>query len=65
MKRYEVEPYLGKAVLIYAKNHDICRGRFYRMRLINGHEVMEVSCSKEDRFLPVNDVLYLIETQRS
>lgn len=65
MKRWEVEPYLGKAVLIYAKDNDICSGRFYRMRQINGHEVMEVSCSQEDRFLPINDVLYMIETHRS
>jgi hypothetical protein len=65
MKRYEVEPYLGKAVLIYAKNNDICSGRFYRMRTVNGHEVMEVSCNDEDRFLPIRDVLYMIETSRS
>ena len=65
MKRYEVEPYLGKAVLIYARDNNICSGRFYRMRQVNGHEVMEVNCEKEDRFLPIHDVLYMIETKRS
>lgn len=65
MKRYEVEPYLGKAVLIYAKDNAICSGRFYRMRTVNGHEVMEVNCHEENRFLPIGDVLYMIETRRN
>lgn len=65
MKRYEVEPYLGKAVLIYAKNNTICSGRFYRMRTVNGHEVIEVNDQEENHFLPIGDVLYMIETRRS
>jgi ribosomal protein L34 len=65
MKRYEIEPYLGKSVLIYAKRQQICSGQFSRMRTINGNEVMEIRHSSEYSFLAIQDVLYMIETKRS
>lgn len=63
MKRIEIEEYIGKAVLIYATHQQIYQGLFHCLQCINGNEVMNVQCVGEECLLPIQDVLYMIETK--
>lgn len=60
MKEKDLNPYIGKEVLVYAENHRICTGCLH----INNHEAC-IRKEGEEYRIPVSSVQYLITTNQT
>lgn len=60
MKEKDLNPYIGKEVLVYAENHRICTGCLH----LDNHEACIRKEGTEYR-IPVSSVQYLISTNHN
>lgn len=60
MKEKDLNPYIGKEVLVYAENHRICTGCLH----IYNHEAC-IRKEGEEYRIPVSSVQYLISTNQT
>lgn len=64
MKQQEIRSYIGKEVLIYVYGDEICYGTLQEFVKEDNREMIELKGAFGTTYIPMKDVLYMIERSR-